>query len=78
MALLTPLNVNCHASDGRKVRAKKNKKRKKLVTGTFCITTAPLESHYGYTTIQLVLKGFVFHQESETNAVIGSCGPQLY
>lgn len=21
MALLTPLNVNCHASDGRKVRA---------------------------------------------------------
>lgn len=23
MALLTPLNVNCHASDGRKVRVKR-------------------------------------------------------
>lgn len=51
MALLTPLNVNCHASDGRKVRAKhvrpkphKRQRSNKLITGIFCVA-APQESH---------------------------------
>lgn len=44
MALLTPLNVNCHASDGRKVRA---------VTSSSLELSAPQENHYASTKLEL-------------------------
>lgn len=74
MALLTPLNVNCHASDGRKVRA---------VTSSSLAFSAPRESHQGYKNHQTGAERFYFFYFStgkvkETGFFFGSCGPRVY
>ncbi len=45
--------------EGAPAKPHKQKLSNKLITGIFCMT-APQESHQGYKTIKLVLKGFLF------------------
>lgn len=55
MALLTPLNVNCHASDGRKVRA---------VTD-FCTSGATSRAFYAFSLVFVFIFDLVLKESAE-------------